>query len=120
MRTAQVIVYDMNLGLALQAYQLDGGPEWHVGSRDWSGLCIASSKAQLCRFIAQAVKKLPYFSIETTQGLHQPSRLSVHYSVHPDEMGCSDIDGEYLGFAETLRKIVPETIVETLPLDVSN
>lgn len=111
MRTAEIEIRDMNGGCVFGGYQLDHGPEWHVSGIHYAGVLIASNRGDLAKLISREVHQLSMWSVHT----HWNIKGEIHdrhvvNDCYPDEMGGVVIDGEYLGYAEMLRRIIPKTV----------
>jgi hypothetical protein len=110
-RTATFAIQDLNGAQVMQGYQIDHGPEWHVAAPKWCGIMIASGPGDLAKLISAQVHTMTMWSFHSSYYIEGDShhRRSIVYDCYPDEMGGVVIDGEYLGYAEWLRRAIPKT-----------
>jgi hypothetical protein len=115
MRTAEIEIRDIDGGRVFQGWQIDHGPEWHISGVSYNGIMLATNQGDLAKLISREIFHRDRWSLHThwtIQG-EQRSRYAAH-DCYPDEMGGVVIDGEYLGYAEWLRRVIPRTVLKTV------
>lgn len=112
MRTAEIELSDMNGARIFHGYQLDHGPEWHVSGIRYSGVLIASGTGDLCKLISSHVWDMKMWSVHVHWTIKNDGTRDRYtaYDCYPDEMGGVVINGEYLGYAEFMRRIIPKPV----------
>jgi hypothetical protein len=96
----QVRVLDMNGAQIFHGMENPDGT-WHCSGVNFTGIVICTRPSQVMRYISEQGHGMKYWSIEVTSS---PDYL-YHPSLHPDQFGNVDYDGEFLSLAEALRKV---------------
>lgn len=110
-RNAEIEVRDMNGARIFHGYQLENSEQWHVSGVQWAGVMIAHGAANLAALISAQIVDMRRWSIHvhaSESGRTHP-RYKV-YDCYPDPMGCVILDGEFLGYPEFMRRIIPQPV----------
>lgn len=111
MRASEIEVRDLNGARIFHGYQLDNSQEWHVSGVRYVGVLIAIGPGELGRMISEQVAGMERWSVHTHAVI--PGETHPRYTAHdcyPDPMGCVVMDGEFLGYAEFMRRIIPQPV----------
>lgn len=115
-RTASLYVTDIRGNNVFHAFQVNYGPEWHYFQNGYTGVMIAMSEADLARCIAKAVGPLgegwELHSAWVVEEDPEHRSRTVNHDCYPDPMGGVVMDGEYLGWGEWIRRVIPRSRVD--------
>lgn len=117
-RNAEIEVRDMNGARIFHGYQLENSEQWHVSGVQWSGVMIAHGAGNLATLISGQIAGMTRWSIHVHATV--PGQIHPHYAVYdcyPDPMGCVVLDGEFLGYSEFMRRIIPKPVDSTPEAD---
>jgi hypothetical protein len=110
-RLAEIEVRDLNGMTILQGYQLENSAQWHVSIRSYGSIVIAHGPGNLATMISAQIAGMDRWSIHVHQAADvQPGMRYVAYDCYPDPMGCVVIDGEFMGYSEFMRRIIPKSL----------